>query len=156
MAFVSGEWLGACFFCLRCLSQTLFTTRALSVMRWYPAPTTAFILPMLLLPAFCCHRTAHDLGLGLQLTVLHSELVLLQRQLPRLPRLQLKSSARNCSLGSGSISFPPSRMKTLVFTFTQDLIRRRHESHKTIMELQSPTRDSWTRTWATDGAIAYW
>ena len=42
-----------------------------------------------------------------------------------------------------------------MFTSTQDLIRRRHESQKTIMELQSATRESWNRTWATDGAIAH-
>ena len=45
--------------------QTIFTTRALSVMRWYPSPATAFILPMLLLLASCFYRTTHDLGLGL-------------------------------------------------------------------------------------------
>ena len=77
-------------------------------------------------------------------------------RLPRVPELQLrrrsKSYARNCSFGSCSISFPPSRVKTLVFTSTQDLIRRRHESHKTIVELQSPTRVSWNRTSAPDGA----
>ena len=43
---------------------------------------------MLLILAFCFYRTTHDLGLGLQLLVLHSELVLLQRRLPRLPELQ--------------------------------------------------------------------
>ena len=37
-----------------------------------------FILPMLLLLASCFYRTTHDLGLGLQLAVPHSELVLLQ------------------------------------------------------------------------------
>ena len=48
---------------------------------------------------------------------------------------------------------PPSRVKTLVFTSTQNLIRQRHESHTTIMEQHSPTRESWNRKWATDGAI---
>ena len=38
------ERLGA-FFCLRCLSQTMFTTRAFDVLKLYPAPTAAFILP---------------------------------------------------------------------------------------------------------------
>ena len=50
---LSGERLGAFFFCLRCLSQTISTTRALDVLTWYPSPTTVFMLPMLLQPAFC-------------------------------------------------------------------------------------------------------
>ena len=152
VAFLSGEWLGF-FLPSFPVADNIHNTRVLCS-EGYPTPTTVFILPMLLLLAFCFYRTAHDVGLGLQLTVLDSELVLLQRQLPRLPQLQPRRQSesydRNCSFGSGSISFPPSRVKTLVFTSTQDLIRRRHESHKTIMELQSPTRE------ATDGAaIAY-
>ena len=93
------------------------------------------MLPMLLLLAFCFYRTTHDFGLGVQLIVLHSELALLQRQplhrhLLRLPQLQprrrLKSYARNCSFGSGATVWPLSRVKTLVFTATQDLIRRQN------------------------------
>ena len=68
------------FFCLRCLSETTFTTRALNVLRQYPSTTTFYVLPILLLLAFCCHTTTHGLGLGLQPSVLHSELVLLQRR----------------------------------------------------------------------------
>ena len=53
---------------------------------------------MLLLLEFCFYRTTRGLGLGVQLTVPHSELVLLQRELPRLPpRRRLQSHARNCS-----------------------------------------------------------
>ena len=145
------------FFCLRCLSEAICTTRALNVLRQYSYTnhglhTADFAATGILL--------LQNFGLGLQLTVPHSELVLLQRQLPRLPRLQPRrpseSYARIFSFGSGPVAFPPSTVKTLVFSGTQDLIRRRHESHKTIMELQSPTRESGNRTWATDGAIAYW
>ena len=93
----------------------------------------------LLLLAFCFYRTTHDLGLGLQLIVLHSELVLLQRQLPRRPELQprrrSKSYARNCSSGSGSVAWPPSRVKTLVFTSTQDI---------SADDAMSRTKQSWS------------
>ena len=76
--FLSGEWAQRFCFCLRCLSQTMFTTRAFTVLRQYPTPTTVFTPPTLLLLPFC--RTTHDLGLGLQLIVLHPELVPLQQQ----------------------------------------------------------------------------
>ena len=65
LPFLSGE-VARRFFFLRCLSQTMFTTRAFHVLRWYPTPTAVFILPMLLLLlALCSDRTTHDLGLGL-------------------------------------------------------------------------------------------
>ena len=72
-----GARLTRRFFCLRCLSQTMFTTRAFNVLRQSPTPTTVFMLPMLLLLEFCSDRTTHDLTLGLQLLVVHSKMVLL-------------------------------------------------------------------------------
>ena len=81
LAVASDEWLGV--FCLPSLlvADLLHQhTRAVHVLKLYPTPTTVFILPILLLLASCFYRTAHDLGLGLLLTVLHSELVLLQRR----------------------------------------------------------------------------
>ena len=76
-------------FCLRCLSQTTFTTRALSVRRWYPTPTTTFILPMLLLLAFCFYRTTHDLGLGVScLSCIQNFYCCNDARLPRLSELQ--------------------------------------------------------------------
>ena len=50
--FLSGEWLGAFFFCLRYLSQTIFTTRAFNVLRQCLTATAVFTLPVLLLLAF--------------------------------------------------------------------------------------------------------
>ena len=151
--FLSGECARRFFFCLRCLSQTIFTTCAFNVLKLYPTPTTIFILPFLLLLAFCFHRTTacSTFRTGTAATThgcrdCHG----CNRDDDR------RNIARNCSFGSDSKSSPPSRVETLVSTGTQDLISRRHEWHKTIMELQSLTRESWNRTWATDGAIAYW
>ena len=52
----------------------------INVLRQYPAPTTVFILPILLLQELCFYRTTHDLGLGVQLLVLHPESAPLQRR----------------------------------------------------------------------------
>ena len=83
----------ALLFVLRCLSHTMFTTRTLNVLRWYTTPTTVLY-----------HISAFTelLGLGVQLLVLHPELALLQRQLPRLPRRQPATTIEEAALGYAS------------------------------------------------------
>ena len=76
-------------FCLCCLSQTTFTTRAFDVLMQHPTPTTFFILPILLLLTFCFHRTAHDLGLGVScLSCILNWYSCNDARLPSLPELQ--------------------------------------------------------------------
>ena len=83
---VSGS---ALFYWLRCLWQTRFTTRAFNVLRQYPTPTTIFILPMLLLLAFCFYRTTRDLGLGVScLSYIQNWYCCNDARLPQLPELQ--------------------------------------------------------------------
>ena len=49
-------------FCLRCLSQTMFATRAFKVLRQYPTPTTVFTMPILLPLEICFDGATHDLS----------------------------------------------------------------------------------------------
>ena len=83
------------FFCLRCLSQTIFTTRAFNVLRQHPTPTTIFMLPILLLLAFSFYRTTHNLGLGVScLSCIQNWYSCNDRRLPRLPELQQRRRSK--------------------------------------------------------------
>ena len=82
---------------LRGQSQTMFTTRALNVLKCSPSPTTVFILPTLQLLEFRFFRTTHDLGLGLNcLYCIQYWYCCNDAQLPRLPHEQ-ENAPKMCS-----------------------------------------------------------
>ena len=75
----------ALFVCLRCQSQTIFTTRALNVLRQHATPITVFILPL----AFCFYRTATTSASAYYLlSYIQNWYCCNDTRRPRLPRLQ--------------------------------------------------------------------
>ena len=116
----------------RCISQSNSTTRACNVLTKSPTPTV--FTPVLRIE-LCYHTTTHYLGL---------QLLLLQSRERTAAATATAASAttvgdshtENGSFGSGISPSSPSRKENFVITGTQDLIRRRHKSHETIMELQ--------------------